>query len=262
MKWIKGAGSAAVAFAASAFLSTSVAQAQPDRGDTPDRVLMVNINGSYNGDAVNIGNTLTNAGADMTYLNLTSNGQVAAALAAADPPYDQVWVFDLSTGADGYPSDFNAIAAWFDAANQEIICDGRMISSYWSGRWTGEGQQLTENYYENLRLRGGGVVIGTDHNSFHNAGANHLCTALGLNPFVGNFSLTFIPIDEGSPIMSVPNAVGSDAGGGERQLYDDSSPGQAPFGVQPNGRILYSVAWHSGNVNTPGITTTIQGEVG
>ena len=32
--------------------------------------------------------------------------------------------------------------------------------------------------------------------------------------------------------------------------------------MQPNGRILYSVAWHSGNVNTPGITTTIQGEVG
>ncbi len=262
MKWMKVVERVILAGLVLLTGAESTALGQEARGDAADRVLMVNVNGAYNGDAASIGTTLTNAGADSTYVTLSSNGQVAALLEAADPPYDQVWVFDLSTSSDNYPADWAAIADWFDVGSMEIICDGRMISSYWSGRWTGEGQQLTENYYENLRSRGGGVVIGTDHNSFHNNGTNQLCSALGLNPFVGNFSLSFIPIDEGSPIMSEPNAVGSDAGGGERQLYDDSSPGQAPFGVQPNGRILYSVAWHSGNVNTPGITTTIQGEVG
>jgi hypothetical protein len=55
--------------------------------------------------------------------------------------------------------------------------------------------------------------------------------------------------------MTTPNDLGS-------QLHNNSSPGRAPYGVQPNGRILYPVAWHHGDFNTPGITSTIPGTLG
>ncbi|MGP1345991.1 MAG: CARDB domain-containing protein [Phycisphaerales bacterium] len=222
-------------------------------GELQQRVLVVNINGPYNADGQNIHNTLTNAGVDSTYVNLSSNGLVANLLAVQ--PFDQIWVFDLSaSGNDGslYALDWQAMADWFNAdPSRGIICDGRMISSYWQGRWQTEGQNLSENYFENLSDAGGGLVLGTDHNAFH-PGINTLNSLIGLEPFFGNFSLTFIPVDTEHPLMTTPNDMGS-------QLFNDSSPGQTPFGVQPNGRILYTVAWHSGNTATPGISTTISG---
>lgn len=131
-------------------------------------VLMVNISGSYNGDATNIFNTLVNAGATATYVNLNSDGLAAAELATGT--FDQIWVFDLSTGADNYPTDYTAIADWFNnRPSAEIICDSRMISSYWSGRYATEGQALTENYYHNVDIRGGGLLLGTDHDPYQGA---------------------------------------------------------------------------------------------
>jgi hypothetical protein len=44
-------------------------------------------------------------------------------------------------------------------------------------------------------------------------------------------------------------------------LYNDSSTGQAPFGVQPNGRTLRTIGYHSGIATSPGISTTIDGGV-
>lgn len=95
-----------------------------------------------------------------------------------------------------------------------------------------------------LAASGGGLMLATDHNAFH-PGINSINPLIGLEPFVGNFSLSYIPVDTGNVLMVFPNDMGA-------QLYDDSSPGQTPFGLQPNGRILYSLAWHSNNVNTPG----------
>ncbi len=216
-------------------------------------VLMVNISGGYNSDAANIYTTLINAGATATYVNVSADGQAAAALATGS--FDQIWVFDLSTGADNYPTDFAAIANWFNGRpSNEIICDARMISSYWSGRWTGEGQNLTENYYTNLDVRGGGILLGTDHQPYQ-GGINEINAQIGLDSFQGTFSLTTIPVDTANPLMNTPNDLGS-------ELYDDSTPGQTPYGLQPNGQILYTVAWHSNNPDTPGISSTIEGEIG
>ena len=55
--------------------------------------------------------------------------------------------------------------------------------------------------------------------------------------------------------MTVPNDLGG-------ELMDDSTPGQAPYGLQPNGQILYTIAWHSNNPDTPGISSTIEGGIG
>jgi hypothetical protein len=41
-------------------------------------------------------------------------------------------------------------------------------------------------------------------------------------------------------------------------LFDDSSTGQVPYGLQPNGRVLYPIAWHGGDQFTPGISTTLR----
>jgi hypothetical protein len=217
-------------------------------------VLMINVHGpNYDADGLSIYNTLVAAGATADYVNLSASGQVVTALGAKE--YDQVWVFDLSNWTDNYATDYAAIAAWHNARpDNEIICDGRMISSYWSGRWATEGQKLTENYYENMDDRGGGLMLGTDHDAYH-SGINQINAGIGLNPFVGNFSLATIPVDTASPLMTVPNDMGT-------HLFDDSSPGQTPYGLQPSGDILYTVAWHSNNHDTPGISSTIEGVIG
>jgi len=218
----------------------------------PSSVLFVNVHGStYDADAVTLFNTLGDAQASADWVNLSQNGQVASKLQNA--LYDQIWVFDLSSWTDSYPDDWQAIASWFNAQeNPGIICDARMISSYWGGESAREGRKLTQNYYENLRAVGGGLLLGTDHSSYH-SGINTLNQFIGLDPFHGTFYLDHIPVDSKNRLMYFPNDMGV-------TLLDNSSPGQVPYGLQPNGRILYSVAWHQNNVNTPGISSTIEGE--
>lgn len=221
--------------------------------DVQQAVLFVNVTGSYNADAGNFYQNLLAAGARAKRVNLAAEGVVAAALAADD--YDQVWVFDLSTGADSYAADWQAIADWSgDDPSVAIISDARIIASLWNGRWQDEGLRLTENYYQNLRTAGGGLLLGTDDSNFQ-AGINTLNGLLGLDGFAGLFQTSYIPVDQAHPLMTTPNDLGS-------QLQSDSSPGRAPYGVQPNGRILYPVAWHQGDFNRPGITATIPGTLG
>lgn len=215
-------------------------------------VLFVNVNGSYNADGWHFYQTLLQSGAHAQWANLASAGQVSAVLQTTN--FDQIWVYDLSSASDNYPADWQAIGDWFNAdPSRAIIADGRIISSYWNGRYTTEGARLTENYYENMKLAGGGLLLGTDHNAYH-TGINSINDRIGIDRFSGNFSLATIPVDTGNPLMNMPNDLGG-------QLFDDSTPGQTPYGLQPNGRILYSVAWHSGNINTPGISSTIRGDV-
>lgn len=216
--------------------------------------LFINVHGgSYDADALSMYNTLVDAGALADWVDLSFNGEAATMIQAGD--YDQIWIFDLSAGVDNYAPDWQAVVDWFNAdPDQPIICDGRVISSYWNGRWNTEGRNLTANYYYNMKLRGGGLFLGTDHNSY-NPGINTVNAGIGIEPFFGNFSLTYIPVDVLNPLMTEPNDLGV-------QLFDDSSPGQTPYGLQPNGRILYTVAWHSGNPDTPGISSTIEGAVG
>jgi len=102
--------------------------------------------------------------------------------------------------------------------------------------------------------RGGGLLLGTDHDPYQQ-GINEINAQIGLEPFHGTFNLALIPVDTANPLMIYPNDMGPN-------LFDDSSPGQTPYGLQPNGQILYTVAWHSNNHDTPGISSTIEGEVG
>ena len=222
------------------------------------RALFVSINGSYNADGVNMYNELNSyvtathgVANQVDYVLLSSNGLVAQALAANT--YEQVWVYDLSVAADNYPTDYQAILAWYNQAPlKEIICDGRYLSSFWSSRFSTEGRKVTQNYYYNLMIRGGGIVLATDHNDFANAGMNVLANVLGIGPFTGNFGGNF-PLDAGHPLTTEPNTLTS--------LFNDSSTSQAPFGLQPGGRTLRTLGYHSGVATNPGISTTIDGGV-
>jgi hypothetical protein len=224
------------------------------------KVLFVTINGSYNGDGDNMFSELQSYVASQhgnaalaEKVILSQDGQVAALL--AQHTYEQIWVYDLSyLSTDPYPTDYVAIANWYNQAPvKEIICDGRFLSSFWNGRSSGEGRKVTQNYYYNLMVRGGGLVLATDHDEFFNFGMNNLNAALGLNPFVGNFPNQAFPLDEGHPLTTEPHILTG--------LFNDSSTGQAPFGVQPNGRTLRTIGYHSGVATSPGISTTIDGGV-
>ena len=160
---------------------------------TEQSVLFVNVYDFYYRDEVQeIYTSLTNAGAHATYVQLDAEGEVAALLSSNH--YDQVWVADISFREEdaNYADDWNAIAAWYQSrTNVAIICDGRFLHSYANGRAPTEGQRLSENYYQNLKSRGSGILLATDDNRYH-TGTNSINTAIGLNPFVGYFELTLI----------------------------------------------------------------------
>jgi hypothetical protein len=109
-----------------------------------------------------------------------------------------------------------------------------------------------------LKSRGGGLLLGTDHSfggplsDSYTLGINSVNVLIGLNQFFGQFGLgmTHIAVDTNSPLMKSPNDLGS-------VLWADYTPGEVPFGLQPNGKMLNSLAWYLGNQETPGISTTI-----
>ena len=240
-----------------AALAACVALLLPAISQAQDRVLFVNF-GVYTNDGVNIYNELVGAmnthdpGSIADYVLLPSNPGGAAALLATNT-YDQVWVYDLSHGSDPWDADFQAIADWWlDDSGGELIADGRILSSFWGGRYPYEGRKLAENYFLNLHNEGGGLVLSTDHNVYANNGANDIAALIGVDPFTGIYWGSF-PVDSANPLMSNPNVFTG--------LYNDSSTGQAPFGLQPNGIVLDAVGFHSGNPQTPGISSTIDGSL-
>ncbi|MBN2325752.1 MAG: hypothetical protein JXR73_01270 [Candidatus Omnitrophica bacterium] len=222
------------------------------------KVLLINVDGrSYNYDSTNLHYTLLKAGADADYINLEFDGQAEKLI--SDNNYYQIWLFDLSFAPNDFPSDWNAIANWFrDHPSKNMICDSRMLASYRKGTYKEEGRKLTENYFVNLLLEGGGLLLATDHNDYH-TGINEAAKLIGIDNFSGCFdpkgAWESIPIDPKNPLMNFPNDLGE-------SLTNNTSPGQSPNGLQPNGIILYSAAGHSGDFDAPGISSTFEGEIG
>jgi len=193
---------------------------------------------------------LESFGADVTAVYVYTNspdGTVKAALEAGE--YDQVWFYDIQHGAYNFPIDAQAIADHHKTMKtKNVILDGRI-----SGSLTHEKSDVMENYYINLKERGGGVVYGTDHNQFCDYMYNHVMNLIGYDPCFSSFG-GFLPFDEDNVLMKYPNKI--------ELLWNDTSTGGVAYGPQPNGEILYSLAWYGGNVNTPAITTSIEGLVG
>jgi len=247
------------------------------------RVLVVTVVGpAYSGHGPQLAQTVTWAGGTTTHM-YTSSANPVAALLNGGAQFDQIWVYDLSSSNDNaYAADFDAIAAWYNTdRSRDIIADGRIIATLWRSYYTSAGRILHENYYENLRIRGGGLLLGTDHGGSGGGptngygvfvdGVNRINDAVGIGRFYGNpgGATAGMQTNDPNPIRTIPNDLGAG-------VNSQSSPGNAPTGFQdasniaPGGtplqRTFYTVAWHNGSSGggaaTPAISTTIQGSLG
>ncbi len=177
--------------------------------------------------------------------------------------FDQVWVYDLYTTANGsqnnatQAANYANIGSWYNALapmDQNLIADGRMISSAWANE-----EVWIQGYATGLNGLGGGLVLGTDH-AVYVSGINEINTAIGIDLFYGVLGTSNAIVDQLSPLYN--GGAGTYSCGGTNQcVYDQSSPGYAPAGLQSNGQTLTPVAFH-GTTNTAWNNAAISSTIG
>ncbi len=210
--------------------------------------------GSYYGDGQNLAGKLqAMAGVNVTQRDLFN--AVYNDLAN----FDQIWVYDLNTGPDNnafQTSNYTNIANWYNArTDKNLIVDGRIVSSAdsWIARPTSNGAPSEtpwiQNYATQLDLRGGGLVLGTDHATAFTQGINEINSQIGINPFTGFYFTQPLQavVDTASPLgvstWDCPTLPGS------KCINDNSSTSFVPTNLQPNGQFLTPAAWH-GTIST------------
>jgi hypothetical protein len=227
-----------------------VAWATPSRADN---ILFAHVNDAsatiYVPDGNQLAAMLTAGGHNVTtrFLNQATYTDYAS--------FDQVWVYDLSTLADNNANqlaNYSNIAAWFNGLSDDednLILDGRIISS--APFWTNANTMTPEdawirNYATQLSSRGGGLVLGTDHDVFQN-GINNINAGIGVSPFSGFFGQ--FPTSQAVVDLLSPLAIGltfdvCDANAALRCINDNSTTGFVAAGLQANGLTLTPVAYH------------------
>ena len=220
----------------------------------PDNVILINFSNTYNDlDGLNLYNTLLETGATAIYVNLLSENNeetLISLLSNTNNTYQQIWVFDISDMNGYYPKAVSAISEWYLNKNgRHIICDGRIRASYWAGQWKTKGQALTRNYYDNLKLNGGGLLLATDHPDAQ-PDINQICEQIHISPFGDVAGYNIIQTDMSCQTMTYPNELGETMG-------TTSSSSLVPTGKQTNGMFLYCVAWDQDNSNNCSISTTL-----
>jgi len=196
-----------------------------------------------------LANQVSAAGGEVTYHLNPVDGTVAQLLAEND--YSQLWFYDLESLGNIWTIDAQAIADFHHALPvKNVILDGRMTGDLWHPP---ASKEIIHNYYVNLKEHGGGAVYITDHDAFCLSMYNKVMANIGYDGCFGSF-YGALPFDVQNILMEYPNKISF--------LYNDSSTGAVPYGPQPNGEILYSLAWYGGNPDTPAISTSIEGVVG
>lgn len=108
------------------------------------------------------------------------------------PSLSQLWVIDLSSNTDNYPTAFTAIAAWFSSGPQmHLIADARFAastmrtSSVCYPDLTGSNNDaLLRSYLDRLLENGGGLLLGVD---YFTSGMDQLCDALQIDRFASTY---------------------------------------------------------------------------
>jgi len=209
---------------------------------------------SNNNESENLSNALTDLGAKVYQVELSEKNVDNVISLLDDKIFDQIWVYDMSAETyDNYSIVVNAISKWFnEKSNKSIICDGRMRESLKDEIWMEKGIKVIENYYENLKLNGGGLLLATGINSYHND-INEINKLIGISPFsVDNTNIyeNSVLADTSNDLMSIPNNLSLYFG----NAFDYSN---VPFGKQTENIILYPVAWYEAG-NNYCVSTTIQ----
>jgi len=219
----------------------------------PDNVLLVNMSGStYDTNARNIYKTLLQIDAQVIYINLNASDQEELLIKKLTPPneYQQVWVYDTSMQDGKYLKAIESISTWFLAKQgRQIICDGRIRASFWSGNIQTIGKELVHNYYENLKIKAGGLLLATDQPE-DQPDINAICKQIKISDFGAMTTYDQVEIDSACCLMSYPNPLNG-------YLDSTDKASMVPTGKQSNGLHLYCVAWDPENCERCNISTTI-----
>ena len=211
-----------------------------------DNILFARVSSdTYVGDGQSLVDFLTNGGHTVDYVDLN------AAVITDFSGYNQVWVYDLVTGADNSANqnaNYANIANWYNnLTDKNLITDGRIISSapFWTGSGGFPGEQAwIQSYAAQLSLAGGGLVLGTDHDVYQ-SGINTINSLIGINPFsgfFGQFPTSQAQVDVLSPLYVPIGPCVADIT--LACINDNSTTGFVPTGMQPNGQFLTPVAYH------------------
>ena len=207
--------------------------------------------GAYVDDGNRIRDFLVNDGHTVTTRHLDSAVYTDYAI------FDQIFVYDLYSFADNSAiqnSNYAGIANWYNSlTDQNLILDGRIISS--DVTWTNANGMSSEeawiqNYATQLDLRGGGLVLGTDHNAIQN-GINQINIGIGINPFhgfFGTYPTSQAVVDSASPLF-VSGLDACRADPATHCINDNSTTGFVATGLQTNGQTLTPVAYHGSNAD-------------
>jgi hypothetical protein len=239
------------------FLFTCFASARPAQAGS---ILFLEVDSQfYHNDGLQLAAMLTAGGHTVTY-------RLAGTAVYNDfNAFDQVWVYDLSFAADNTANmlgNYTNLATYFNglsAADKNVIVDGRIISS--APNWAGGAGEVAwiQNYANQLEARGGGLVLGTDHNDYH-AGINTINTLMGFNLFSGFFPGPQALVDDQSPLF-VAGLAACAAAPTEKCINDNSTTGFVPTGLQPNGLFLTPVAYH-GTTSTAFANAAVASTIG
>ena len=200
----------------------------------------------YVGAGNSIAQFLTNDGHNVTTRHLDS------AVYSDYDSFDQIFVYDLYASTDrnaNQMANYNGIANWYNGlTDQNLILDGRIISS--DATWTGANGMSSEeawiqNYATQLDLRNGGLMLGTDHNTFQ-SGINEINSLIGVDTFhgfFGSYPTSQAVVDSNSPLFLAGLDV-CRADATTNCINDNSTTGFVATGLQANGQTLTPVAYH------------------
>lgn len=211
-------------------------------------ILFAHVNtGNYVADGNGLAQMLTNAGHTVTTRFLNN------AVYTDYTSFDQIFVYDLSNTTNDvtatHMDNYAGIANWYNGrTDQNLILDGRIISSYSS--WTNANGMSAEdawiqNYATQLDLRGGGLVLGTDH-SVYQTGINEINNLIGVGDFhgfFGTYPTSQAVVDTESPLF-VNGLDACRADPTQFCINDNSTTGFVATGLQANGQMLTPVAYH------------------
>jgi len=179
--------------------------------------------------------------------------------------FDQIFVYDLYTGLDNTAtqmSNYGGIADWYNGrTDQNLILDGRIISS--DIAWTNPAETgWIQNYATQLDLRGGGLVLGTDHATAFTEGINNINDMIGVDQFTGFYYTQPLEafVDPLSPLY-VASLEPCSSSPADQCINDNSSTSFVATGAQANGQFLTPVAYH-GTVSQAFDLTAVSSTIG
>ena len=205
----------------------------------------------YVDDGNRIANFLTNAGHTVTTRHLDQ------AIYSDYGSFDQIFVYDLYQNSDNnaiQAANYTGIANWYNnLTDQNLILDGRIISS--EAAWSNANGMSSEeawiqNYATQLDLRGGGLMLGTDHNAYH-SGINEINSQINVTQFTGfygSYPTSQAVVDSNSPLF-LASLDPCRADPTTNCINDNSTTGFVATGLQANGQTLTPVAYHGSNLD-------------